>query len=819
MDNNCNSQTDEGGICSVAGVETCNNIDDDTDGQTDEGLTRSITCGAGVCGASATQTCNAGSWVGACTPNSGNARQEAVDGVDNDCDGSVDNGFSSFTFYLDTDGDGFGQSDSKIQSAVAQGQYSALNAGDCRLGDRLSYPGATELCDGNDNNCNNLPDDVENIKTECYDVADKKYAGVGACSYGYYICLGNKFSDSCTGDVAPIAEICDGLDNDCNGQTDETFDGDGDGYTTCGTKVDGTDKTVDAKVDCRDDDSTISPGTQEICNGVDDDCSGTEDDNLVYPNADNQNGVCVGVTKVCQGVLGWKEPEYSSVGSYEEEELTCDGKDNNCDGRTDEGHPNFDGDRFADCVDPDVDNDRVVDNRDVILGTPADSDSNVAYKLLIAGNEFTGRGVQEIDGRRQISIEEDGRTLAWLSYIFDPTNLLDFRDVILNTISQPVDETGRGSSLLISGVNSLTDVRKSYLIKRFDNPSNNMVCVKTSQISSIEQMSYGCTMSDELLIPCNGRNVLGFRCTQTVKDGVDIYRVDGVGYYAISEVSITPSDFSRDNKVDFDDFFAFADHFGTDSSNPEWNRVFDITYDNKVDFDDFFVFADQFGEGLPTSQQVRMKAIPTETFLALLSSPEVCDGRDNNGDGQVDEELTQLTGETDEGTCDYGLDRCMNGEWATVVEPDNSCEEETSSSSNRGSRGSSNHVSTCEGSVSCSWSELNEASNGCGELRCSNSCGDSWVEETLSCQPSVEVPAQTIPITNTQPVKKPVAVQQPEVCELKGDFDDNGIVDYDDFYPFADNFGSNVEDYDITGDGRVDYEDFYLFADDFGKSC
>ena len=93
MDNNCNSQTDEGGICSVAGVETCNNIDDDTDGQTDEGLTRSITCGAGVCGASATQTCNAGSWVGACTPNSGNARQEAVDGVDNDCDGSVDNVF------------------------------------------------------------------------------------------------------------------------------------------------------------------------------------------------------------------------------------------------------------------------------------------------------------------------------------------------------------------------------------------------------------------------------------------------------------------------------------------------------------------------------------------------------------------------------------------------------------------------------------------------------------------------------------------------------------------------------------------------------
>ena len=786
VNDNCANGIDEGGVCSVPGVEICNNIDDDTDGQTDEGLTRSITCGTGVCGASATQTCNAGNWVGTCSPNSGNARQEVADSADNDCDGQVDNGFSSFTFYLDTDGDDFGQGDARIQSSIPQGQYSALVAGDCRPGDKSSYPGATELCDGNDNNCNNLPDDVENIKTQCYDVADRKYAGVGACSYGYYTCLGDKFSDSCTGDVAPIAEICDGLDNDCNGQTDEIFDGDGDGYTTCGTKTDGTDKIVDARVDCRDNDSTISPGTQEMCNGVDDDCSGTEDDNLVYPNADNQNGVCAGVVKVCQGVLGWEEPEYSLVEDYEEgQELTCDGRDNNCDGRTDEGHPNLDGDRLADCVDPDADNDRIVDNRDAIIGTPVDSNSNAAYKFIIAGDEFTGRGVREIDGRRQISIEEDGRTLAWLSYIFDPTNLLDFRDVILNSISQPVDETGRGSSLLISGVNSPSDVRKSYLIKRFDNPSNNMVCVKTSQINSIEQMSAGCTMSDELLIPCNGRNVLGFRCTQTVKDGVDIYRVDGVGYYAISEVSITPSDFSRDNKVDFDDFFAFADHFG---------------------------------EGLPASQQARMKTVSTETFLALLSSPEVCDSRDNNGDGSVDEDLTQLTGDTDEGTCDYGLDKCMNGEWVVIAEPDNSCEE-VSSSSDRGSRSSSRHVSTCEGSVSCSWSELNEASNGCGELRCSNSCGELWVEETLSCQPSTETPTQTVPTTNTQPAKKPAAVQQPEACELKGDFDDNGRVDYEDFYPFADNFGSNVEEYDITGDGRVDYEDFYLLADDFGKSC
>ncbi|MBI4009847.1 MAG: hypothetical protein HY361_01455 [Candidatus Aenigmarchaeota archaeon] len=816
VDDNCNSQTDEGGVCAVAGVEICNNVDDDADGQTDEGLTRSITCGTGICGASASQTCNAGNWVGACT--AGSSSNEIADGLDNNCNGQTDEGFLK-TFYLDVDGDDYGQADASLQSAFPRDQYSALSAGDCRPGDKASYPGATELCDGNDNNCNGQPDEVENIKTQCYDVANKKYAGIGACSYGYYVCLGDKFSDSCIGDVEPVgltnaegpSEVsCNGIDEDCDGLTDENWDQDGDGYTTCGTTTDGRDKVVDTRIDCRDDINTINPGVQEICNGIDDDCSGEEDDNLVYELADNQNGVCNGVVKVCTGATGWVEPNYDSVEYYELSELTCDGRDNNCNGLTDEGFPNLDGDRLANCVDPDIDNDGIVDNRDAIIGTPRDSNSTVAYKLFIGGDEFTGRATQEIDGRRQITIREDGRVIAWLSYIFDPTNLLDFRDVILGSISNPVDETGRGSSLLISGINSPTDVRKSYLLTRFDDPSNNMVCVKMSQISSIDQMSTGCTMPDELLIPCNGRNVLGFRCSQTVRDGANAYRIDGVGYYAVSEVRIIPSDFSRDNRVDFDDFFAFADHFGTDSRSAGWNRVYDLTYDNKVDFDDFFAFADHFGRG---STQARLKMVSTETLLSLLSSPEICDGMDNNGDGNVDEDLTKLTGETDEGTCEYGLDRCVNGEWRAIVEPDTSCQESSSSSSSGSrSRSSLSSTSACEGSVSCSWSELNENSDGCGELRCSNTCGESWVEQTLSCQAATQ---ESEPAPTAQPAKKPLA------CSLKGDFNDDRKVDYDDFFEFVDGFNAGNTDYDVNGDDKIDYDDFFEFADEdnFGKSC
>jgi hypothetical protein len=53
---------------------------------------------------------------------------------------------------------------------------------------------------------------------------------------------------------------------------------------------------------------------------------------------------------------------------------------------------------------------------------------------------------------------------------------------------------------------------------------------------------------------------------------------------------------------------------------------------------------------------------------------------------------------------------------------------------------------------------------------------------------------------------------------LIGDFDGNGRVDYQDFFLFADNFGSTAPWFDLNGNGRVDYDDFFMFADNFGKA-
>jgi len=55
-------------------------------------------------------------------------------------------------------------------------------------------------------------------------------------------------------------------------------------------------------------------------------------------------------------------------------------------------------------------------------------------------------------------------------------------------------------------------------------------------------------------------------------------------------------DFNNDDKIDFDDFFAFADHFGLSSTDANWDAFFDFDQDNDVDFDDFFIFADNFGK-------------------------------------------------------------------------------------------------------------------------------------------------------------------------------------------------------------------------------
>jgi hypothetical protein len=213
---------------------------------------------------------------------------------------------------VDLDGDGYGNpGNNKCNSGS--------NLTDCDDTDPAINPGAADICDGIDNNCDGFqaPTDV-----------DADGDGVAQCA-----------GDCDDGDINTFPgapEICDGIDNDCNFilPPDEA-DTDGDGFLLCG-----------AVQDCDDNNSSVNPGAQETCsNGIDDNCDGsTDEDGCICPDADGDGHLL----DVCGGTDCDDSDSAINPGATE----VCDEADNNCDGSIDEGFDG-DGDGYASCVDCD----------------------------------------------------------------------------------------------------------------------------------------------------------------------------------------------------------------------------------------------------------------------------------------------------------------------------------------------------------------------------------------------------------------------------------------------------------------------------------
>jgi hypothetical protein len=128
---------------------------------------------------------------------------------------------------------------------------------------------------------------------------------------------------------------CDGVDNDCNGVTDDVADPPladvQEGVCAGATQV-------CAGGVYEEPDYAAIPGyeaTESLCDAQDNDCNGAVDDLPGAPPATKQEGVCEGAFQVCDGAGGWTDPDYTQILLYEPAEASCDTFDNDCDGETD----------------------------------------------------------------------------------------------------------------------------------------------------------------------------------------------------------------------------------------------------------------------------------------------------------------------------------------------------------------------------------------------------------------------------------------------------------------------------------------------------
>ena len=198
----------------TAVAETCNNIDDDCDGTVDDGVTRptSLRCwGLRLHGYG---DLHAGVWGGD-TCVAGTPGTEVCNNIDDDCDGTVDDGLTFVTYYRDADNDGYGNADNATATCdgAPAGYVDNSTGFDCRDNNSAVNPGATEVCNNIDDNCDGNTDE---------DLTRGSTCGVGACaSTGTETCSAGAWGGNTCTPGTPGVETCNNIDDDCDGTVDD----------------------------------------------------------------------------------------------------------------------------------------------------------------------------------------------------------------------------------------------------------------------------------------------------------------------------------------------------------------------------------------------------------------------------------------------------------------------------------------------------------------------------------------------------------------------------------------------------------------------
>jgi hypothetical protein len=410
-------------------------------------------------------------------------QDELCDPVDRDCDGDpIAGAVDAETRWLDGDGDGFGDPDIQLTACTHPASY-VDNPGDCNDSQPFAWTNADEVCDQVDNDCNGAIDGDEAIDaSEWWPDLDNDLFGAGdpilACVQPTGHRANDDDCDDTTNAISPAEpEQCDGEDNDCNGLVDDGVveqswyrDADGDGF---GDPLDVAMNClrpagyVSAATDCDDTDPLIGPGAVDLCDGIDDNCSGDESDaanaQSLFPDIDGDTWGEIGaVVQACPGTPGLSD----RVGDCDDQTAAvnpdatevCDGLDNDCDGQVDvnatdqiqyfddedgDGFGNLDAPVFrcedlytdvslvsTDCDDtdelvnpiaPEICGDEIDNDCDTLVNLDDDDVSAALYWPDLDGDGYgdvTAEPVESCDGAPSGTVDndqdcDDGESLAW----------------------------------------------------------------------------------------------------------------------------------------------------------------------------------------------------------------------------------------------------------------------------------------------------------------------------------------------------------------------------------------------------------------------
>jgi len=313
------------------------------------------------------------------------AALELCDAIDNDCDLSVDeDALDATLWYLDSDGDGAGGSLLTELGCSAPSSY-VDNSGDCDDLDPTVGPNAPELCNSADDDCDGQVDEGAPSAPIWY--LDNDGDGFGgtwltqqACAMPFGYAPDSSDCDDTDATALPGGtEICDGADNDCNGAADDGVgvpwyaDVDADGYGDPGTTQSAClppTGYVSNALDCDDGAATTSPASYEVCDGIDNNCTGGIDEGNAldgtdwYIDADADGfGDATGVAiSSCVQPAGYTDNDddcnddpATGAGVNPSSSELCNQVDDDCDGTADDGavdaviwYIDSDGDQYGD---------------------------------------------------------------------------------------------------------------------------------------------------------------------------------------------------------------------------------------------------------------------------------------------------------------------------------------------------------------------------------------------------------------------------------------------------------------------------------------